>query len=490
MAIPVSNIVNVEISREDLFQGVEGFGTVNIIGQNSNLALGERLRHYETIEEVGSVYSTQQEEYIAAQAFFSQSPRAKKLIISRRALISSSAELYGLTTVSSALANFAGVSDGEFKATIDGVAIDITGVDTTGDATLTAVAATIEAKLNAEASPGFANAVVKYNAAGYANKFIVVSGTVGDTSTIAQLTQVDTPAGTDISGDLFLHLFDGIAYQGYTYLALTDELNRISAVNDDWYWATFTQELRENALVLEAAAHFSTKEKIYVTVSNNEAVLTEVVTTDIISQLQQTGSFRVVSNYSSVKAEYSDVAIAAVMGSVDFDGTNTTITAAYKDLIGITPEKINSGDLAVIQKKSGNLFTIIGSKRSYFEGRVANFEYIDTINNTDWIAYSMRLNVFNVISNSKKVPFTDTGIAAVNNAMRLTLSQAVTNGILGIDLDENNKPIKAYTTAVPRARDISAANKSARNLPGCRFTGHYAGAIHFVRDIVGTLTVQ
>ena len=54
------------------------------------------------------------------------------------------------------------------------------------------------------------------------------------------------------------------------------------------------------------------------------------------------------------------------------------------------------------------------------------------------------------------------------------------------EYDEDGNATPGYTTTVPRARDLTQAERASRQLKGCKFTARLAGAIHYV-EVRGTL---
>ena len=60
-------------------------------------------------------------------------------------------------------------------------------------------------------------------------------------------------------------------------------------------------------------------------------------------------------------------------------------------------------------------------------------------------------------------------------------------GIAPTEYDADDNPIYGYTVTVPRASDLTEAERKSRKLTGCRWSARLAGAIHAV-EISGNLT--
>lgn len=485
--IPESFIIDISIARRDLQQGVEGFGIVNIVGTSEIIPLNERIRFYFSIDEVEEDFGSSAEEFKAAEFFFSQNPRPQKLAISRRVLADTSGIMEG-NAITALIGDFSDLTDGEFNVTIDGVSLDITGLDFAGALTFGDVATIIQNALNAETPPGYASAVVSYDIA--SGKFKITSGTVGTSSTVSYLASVSGGSGTDISGSSFLNMQSGLIIDGETAGSIVDQLTKISDKSDDWYWLTFTNELRDVSEVLDVAEYIEAKLKLYFTTSNNIDSYNSGISTDIGSLVKQSGYARTsVACYSSYPEQYPEVSLAARMAAVDFYAPDSVITAAYKNLPGVTAENLTSNQLKALNDKYIGALVVMGGRRVYFEGKTGSGEYIDIINNTDWLEVDMRSEVFNLIVDSNKVPFDDLGIQKIGAAMTRSLNRGVFNGMLAGGFDDDGNTIPAFKVTLPRSFDVPAVDKAARLLRGVIFTGTYSGAIHFVR-ISGTLSVE
>lgn len=80
--MPISDIVNVQITRETQTVSQAGFGTLMILGINKSF--NDRIKYYTSISEVAQDFSSNTPEYIASSDVFAQSPRPTRLAIGRR----------------------------------------------------------------------------------------------------------------------------------------------------------------------------------------------------------------------------------------------------------------------------------------------------------------------------------------------------------------------------------------------------------------------
>ena len=123
-------------------------------------------------------------------------------------------------------------------------------------------------------------------------------------------------------------------------------------------------------------------------------------------------------------------------------------------------------------------------------GKVAAGEWIDVIRFRDWLQEEMQVNIFNLLINRDKVPYTDEGIAAIEGQMikALQLGQR-RGGIAPTEYDEDGNEIPGWKISVPLAANISANTKASRILEDMTFTARLAGAIH-VAEITGSLVYE
>ena len=123
-------------------------------------------------------------------------------------------------------------------------------------------------------------------------------------------------------------------------------------------------------------------------------------------------------------------------------------------------------------------------------GQTRGGEWIDVIRGRDWLQNDMQLRIFNLLLMRPKIPFTNPGIALVENAMIASLKAAQVRGIVAPDeYDDDGNKVPGFIVRVPNAMSLTATEKASRNLRGCTFTARIAGAIHAV-VVNGTLTYE
>ena len=148
---------------------------------------------------------------------------------------------------------------------------------------------------------------------------------------------------------------------------------------------------------------------------------------------------------------------------------------------------MSTTDIASLEAKNISYYTTVGSKAMVQGGKVSGGEWIDTIRFRDWLKTEIQSKVMNLFLGLPKVPFTDQGIALVQNAVIDALEEGVrAGGIVQDASSEDGEAEQSYTVTVPRAADLDAATRKSRKLTGVTWTANLAGAL-IAAKISGTL---
>jgi hypothetical protein len=149
-----------------------------------------------------------------------------------------------------------------------------------------------------------------------------------------------------------------------------------------------------------------------------------------------------------------------------------SITWKFKQLVGVTPDVLTTTAVNNIEGKNGNTYQTVGGVSITQQGVVASGEFIDIIRGVAWIESRLGEEIFTVLVNADKIPYTDPGVGVIVGTTRAFLTgPAVDNSVL----TENTISVSA-----PLVADISDANKASRLLPDVEFSGTLAGAVHKV----------
>lgn len=488
MGIPVTSIVDVSITLGATFPSRKGFGILNCVtAETGVVGFAERIRKYSTAEEVAADWPGSSEVVALANAYFGQEPKPTQFAVSVRAENDVAAELRGGAYADNAtnLAAIVAVTDGSFTISIDGNSEDITGIDFTGDTDMDDVAATIQAAIQAIVTLPFPTSTCVYDT----DRFYIRSGTTGASASISFATTVSPATGTDISSILQFQQGQATKTNGIDAETITEALNAIEERSNDWYGLIFTKEVRDAAIVntenavTAAAAWVQARVKVFFNTSNDLDVLDSVVTNDIASVLRDANYTRTMTTFSSTVDDYPSASIAGRAFTVDFSQPDSTITLKFKNLPGITVEDLTSNQKSVLDSKRANAFFTVGSTNIYGESFMASNFFFDEIHGVDWLTDAIQTEVFGyLVSRTNKVPYTDKGVAALEQQLIKILDEAVRNGLIasGETIDGEFLANGYKTVTIPVA-DVSESEKQNRTYNGLSFTALGAGAIHAVQ---------
>lgn len=490
MSIPVSSVVDVSIAIGATFPARAGFGTLNIVtAETGVIGIAERVRSYSNIDGVAADWDANTEAYKAANAYFSQQPKPTSLKISTRYPTAQAAQLRGGSVVEASLTAIKAITDGSFAITIDGGNEDITGLDFSSDTDGDQIAATIQTALQAVATGGYTAATCVYEGTDTAGRFFINSGTTGASSAISFLRTVDPLAGTDVSSLLQMQQGEGTKTDGIDAETITASLNAINLKDDDWYGLGFTKEVRDGVqingedAVIAAADWCEARVKVFLNTTNDLDVLDSVTTNDIASSLKAKGNRRTMTTFSSYPNEYPSMNIVGRAFTVNFSQPDSTLTLKFKQQPGITVEDLNPSQKAVLDSKLANALILVGDSDMYAESFMANGTFFDEVHGVDWLTNAVQTNVFGyLLTRTTKVPYTNKGIAAIEQQVISALDEAVTNGLIAPGETVDGRFLaNGYETVVIPVEDINQSDKEARHYPGLSFTVLGAGAIHSVQ---------
>lgn len=489
MSIPVRSVVSVDISVAGQFPSAPGFSTTAVFTTTAGLLTDkddlyqvQRIKSYSSPDEVATDWNTDSQAYKAANTYFSQNPRPETVKIAIRNESATSATLVG--SIVDDLTLFTGISDGSFAANIDGDPQDITGLDFTADASLSDVAATVQAALQLIGSGGYTAATCEYNST--EERFVIKSGTTGSTSTISVLGTTGT--GTDVSSVLAMDVGNGLSINGTDAETVTDSLNAVEQLDDDWYGLTFTKEVRDTVMIngesaVEAAAAWAEAriKKFYNTTNDPNSLVSGAVT--IGSMLHTNQYRRTLTTYSSFPDQYPSASVAGREATTDFDQPNSTITLKFKQLPGIAVEDLSTTQKSNLDAIRVNAYVNVGGVPIYAESfMAADGVFSDEVIGIDWLTADMQTQVFGYVSSQNKVPITDKGGAALEQQLRVSLDRAVANGLAAPGVAANGEFLaEGYKITVTPISQLPQSDITARHYAGLSFVILGAGAIHSVQ---------
>jgi hypothetical protein len=430
--VSITNYVSLTITRDSVGVARAGFGVPLLVSYNA--AWAERVRSYGSLADVGEDFATTTPEYMAAQVFFGQSPRLQTLKIGRGALPPT--QRYTLSI---------GTPVNSHTYTINVVGEGYTGTASyTSDASATdgEIVVGLVAALNAVSGNN-------YTAAGTTSPFTVTADAAGDWFSLEV-------ANADIA--------NMAASQNHADPGIATDLAAIALEDPEWY--ALATVYNSKALVAAASAWVNAQSKIYV----YDASDTTCVTT-VVASADDTFEDGFDAAYGRVSGHYhpdpSDFFACGLMGRC-LPLEPGSETWALKRLSGPSTVSLTSTHRTNILARNANSYERVSGIGSTFYGTMFDGEYIDVVRGLDWLQDDMQASVFEVLAGNDKIPYTNAGIAVVENAIKGSLQRAEGRGIIAA----------GWVVTVPDVSAIADADKTARRLPDLKFTATLAGAVH------------
>jgi hypothetical protein len=450
-----------------------------------------RISFYSTYQAVADDATVSANGLLAARDFFAQPKRAATMAIAQAFTAAQFGYVKtGATTAT--LVAWQAVTNGSFAITINGTSNDVTGVNFSAATTLANVASILQTAIRAEVGAGFTAALVAYDAG--TTQFKITSGVAGDASIVSVLAPTAPLVGTDISGTGFLNGRSGVAVTqaGYLPTGISGELDLIATAAKAggkfvYGWA-LDSTYRDTPDQVTAAQWAQARTAVMPVVSNSPLAWDAASTTDLGPQIETLGLYRGWPIYHDKAAYFPDMAMLALMLSVDYAQYRSTITAKFKDLVGIPLVNLTETQWSVLQSKSYNTFTLTGNQARVFrEGGTGNPAWFaDDVVNLDNYVEELQVAVYNVFLRNGKVPYSTVGQAMLQDAITAICERYIYNGTLAerrvLDITETTgyRDDPAYNITPTPIEQMSAADRGARVGPPFVVDLNLAGAIHSI----------
>ncbi len=267
---------------------------------------------------------------------------------------------------------------------------------------------------------------------------------------------------------------------------VAEDLAAINLEDNQWYGLGITS--RVSADIIAAADWTEAETKLFGYSVAEAGAISAASTTDTPYLVKEGNYYRTFGFYHKDAAtDFPELACMARCFAVLPGGE----TWANKKLAGVTTDRLTETEFLAAKNKNLNTFESFRDSVSITQtGKVAAGEWIDVIRFRDWLQEEMQVNIFFVLINRDKIPYTDGGIAIIQAQMdkALQLGQR-RGGIAPTEYDEDGNEIPGYVINVPLAASISANTKASRILEDLTFSARLAGAIH-VAEITGSLVYE
>lgn len=474
--LPVSDVVNVQVVMSPVAAALRNFGAALIIGDSDVIDTDTRVVTFSATEltDIATQFGSTSPEYLAAVAFFGQSPQPTRVQIGRWAKTDTSGRLNGaiLATGDQEISKFTGISSGAFDLSIDGETVNVTGVDLSAQSNLNGIASQVTAALQSKGTCVWDG-----------QRFVIRSATTGANSSVSGVTSTELSQAMGL--DAGTTMVTGVASESLAdaVLAFMDR--------PTWYMAYVASDCSDDeALAAAAAIEAAAPSRVIAFTLTSTAELDPNQKTSLGYKLFQAGYNHTVTAYSSTNRAAA-ASILGRMSTVDFEGSNTTITLKFKQCPGVTPENLTVSQASALRANNVNVFAAYDNDTSILqEGVMAGGWFIDERHGLDWLQNYVQTAVWNLLyTSTTKIGQDDQGSTDLVATVSQALEQGVTNNLIspGVWNSDGFGALKRgdtlstgfYVYIQPMAEQ-SQADREARKAPPIQCAVKLTGAVHFV----------
>lgn len=502
LGLPVARLINVSLSLSSAIAGFANLNSTVLMGESDVIDTTQRIEAFSSLSAIGSAFGSTSPEYLAAQSYFSQSPPPTTVYIGRWAHTAGAGRLIGipLNAQQQQISNFNTITAGAFHIQFNGAGpgYDVRNINLTGATNLNAVASIIQTAMRG--TTGVGACTVTWDG----SSFHLLGPNVGAGFTVQPMTDAAAPAHTYLGPLLGLDTAQNP--QSHPGFAAESLLQAVQALDQQatYYYALNTDACPDAqpsdneavAAYIEASAANSLPH-IYCFTCQDPNATVPTATTDVGAVLNASGYERTFVQYSST-SKYAACSEIALFMTVNLEGNNTMISAAYKQEPGITPESLSTNAANSLDSKGYNYYAMFNNGvpvlvnacmicTEIFPGGGADEVYIDEIFGADGLANAIQTDYFNLMTSVSKLPQTDAGSHLGATAIESACDQFVTNGYLGPGVwnatgfgqiaTGSFLPKGYYVYTPPIATQPQAARAARQSVP-YQVAAKTAGAIH------------
>lgn len=271
-------------------------------------------------------------------------------------------------------------------------------------------------------------------------------------------------------------------------------LQAVNAALDynSWYGlAVADSDVLVDADVLAAAAAIESAavSRVMGITTSETTVLTSGDTTNIAYQLKAGKYARTFVQYSS-SSKYAAISAFGRAFTVDFTGSNTTLTLKFKQEPTVTYETLTTSQAAAIDAQNCNVYVYYANDTAILQqGVMSNGDFFDERHGLDWLQNYVQTNLYNLLyTSTTKIPQTDAGVTRLLTNVEASMDQTVTNGLVapgvwnGADigaLSSGDTLTKGYYVYAPAVASQAQSDREARKSPTIQVACKLAGAVHY-----------
>ncbi|EHX2782580.1 DUF3383 family protein [Salmonella enterica] len=240
---------------------------------------------------------------------------------------------------------------------------------------------------------------------------------------------------------------------------------------------------------VSSAIESATVSRILAITSSEADILSSAVETDLATKLKAAKYSRTYIQYSST-SPYAALSAFGRAFTVNFTGSNTTITLKFKQLPGITYETIGTSQANALEAKNCNVYVYYENDTAILEqGVMCNGDFFDERHGLDWLQNAVQTADYNTLYiSTTKIPQTDAGtttrIANIEKVLDVADKSGLfapgiwTGGPMG-QLGTGDTLTKGYYTWADTVDNQLQTDREARKGVPIQVAAKLAGAVHY-----------
>lgn len=468
MSIPISDIIQVNIAVAPNAVATDGFGPMLFLSKEF-VPTGSALPvlTFTSLKEVQDQFPTG-EISKAATAWYSQKPQPKTFCVGALTTTATTNPTPATlsATTAAVLADIKAVTNGEMTVLVDGVSKKVEAIDFS-------------------TATDFNDVVTKLNAKFSANNISLTSSHVSGKFTLTTASTGKTASVMNATGNLATALklttsLNAVATLGQPGKSAQDDLAKIMDAGVYFFFVGVEAAQRATNVQTQIAKWAEANGKVFGWEDSNAKILTLGDTTNSFYRAKTLNLRNTLCVYdaSQNSDEYPAVSILGRAATVNFNVANSVLILAYKKGPSITTANLSSGQKSALESYNGNAFIDVGGNVMFWNGKMADGTWFDTVQGVEWLTQKVRNNVFNLFyTSTTKIPWTDTGVALVNQQVTLALELARTNGLIAPGYDNEGVFYPDGYKVISTDLSLLQSQKGARIWEGTSFIAIGSGAL-------------
>ncbi|HHT2967479.1 TPA: DUF3383 family protein [Citrobacter koseri] len=242
-------------------------------------------------------------------------------------------------------------------------------------------------------------------------------------------------------------------------------------------------------IAVSAAIESATVSRILAITSDEADIMSAAIETDLASKLKAAKYSRSYIQYSST-SRYAALSSFGRAFTVNFTGSNTTITLKFKQLPGVTYETLGTSQANALEAKNCNVYVYYENDTAILEqGVMCNGDFFDERHGLDWLQNAVQTADYNTLyTSTTKIPQTDAGTTTRIANIEKVLDVAETNGLFapGIwtggpmgQLSTGDTLTKGYYTWADTVDNQLQTDREGRKGVPIQVAAKLAGAVHY-----------